>query len=368
MIALSGTHRSTTGTKTRSSANAIGVSTPPSSPGQTRHRSPRQRPDVVAVQPDARRPEPLPALAVPRDHASALPRADDAVAGEDRRRLEVVVAHVVRRHLVVPEQPAAARVEHDERVGVERATGERAAVRQLAATRPTARDSPCRGTGARRRRPRPGTRCRRRPPPSACAHGSLIVSNFQRTVARLRVERIGGAAAARRVADGADQDEALPEDRRDVDELLRRAREMPPPQLASRLRVEGERVGVGLAVDAAVAEREPVRPVVAEPVAPLPAQRAARAVEREDVAAQILDVHGVAGDDRRRREDARDSCAARGTGSASARADSRRCRSRSSSRRLRACRRDPRSAAASPRRSRWPPHPAARHATPPLPP
>src|SRR3954453_2444139 len=35
VTALSGTHRSTTGTKTRSSANAIGVSTPPSSPGHT---------------------------------------------------------------------------------------------------------------------------------------------------------------------------------------------------------------------------------------------------------------------------------------------------------------------------------------------
>src|SRR5205085_8832428 len=106
------------------------------------------------------------------------------------------------------------------------------------------------------------------------------------------------------LADGADEDEPLPEDRRDIDELLRRAREMPPPELASALRVERERVRVGAAVDAAVAESEPVRSVVAKAVAPLPAQRARRAVQCEDVAAQVLHVDGVAGHDRRGREDA----------------------------------------------------------------
>ena len=54
-----------------------------------------------------------PRIPVPRDHATGLPGAEDDVApvhpGEDGRRLEVVVADVVRRHLVVPEQPPVAR-------------------------------------------------------------------------------------------------------------------------------------------------------------------------------------------------------------------------------------------------------------------
>src|SRR4051812_12033989 len=122
--------------------------------------------------------------------------------------------------------------------------------------------------------------------------------------AGLGVERIRGAATARRVADRPDEDEALPEDRRDVHELFGRAREMAAPKFAAALRVERERIRIRDAVDAAVAEGETVRPVVAKPVVTFPALRAGPAVEREDVAAHILDEYGVSGDDGSRGEDA----------------------------------------------------------------
>src|SRR5439155_513146 len=103
---------------------------------------------------------------------------------------------------------------------------------------------------------------------------------------------------------GAQKHEAFPRDRRHVDELLLHARQVPPPELAAGLGGQREGVRVGGAVDAAVGDGEPVRTVVPGVVAARPAQRSGRAVEREDVAAQVLDVDGVVVDDRIRREDA----------------------------------------------------------------
>ena len=122
-----------------------------------------------------------------------------------------------------------------------------------------------------------------------------------------------------------------------------------------------------VAVDAAVAEREPVRPVVAEPVAPLPAQRAA---SRGRARRRCCADPGRRRCRRRRSASTRrcrSSCAARGTGSASARAGARRCRSRSSRRRLRACPRDRAFGSGQSPSPRWPPHPAARHTRSPPP-
>ena len=82
--------------------------------------------------------------------------------------LEVVVAQVVRGHLLVPEQLAGGAVERDERVGVE--------VRPRAAAARSGRPASAgRGRGWRRRgrrgrgsRPPAGTRARRRRSPSGC--------------------------------------------------------------------------------------------------------------------------------------------------------------------------------------------------------
>ena len=99
-----------------------------------------------------------------RSRARPCPRRSRAsrppTLREDRRRLEVVVADVVRRHLVVPEQPPGARVEHEQRVGVERRAREDAAVRPPAC-RPTAPGSSCR----RRARPSSSTETGYQSPP-----------------------------------------------------------------------------------------------------------------------------------------------------------------------------------------------------------
>ncbi len=62
------------------------------------------------------------------------------------------------------------------------------------------------------------------------------------------IERIDRAAAERRVPDRALEDDALPDDRRDVDELLAPAREMPKPEHLAGGRGERERIRVGCAV------------------------------------------------------------------------------------------------------------------------
>src|SRR5205823_7931783 len=97
----------------------------------------------------------------------------------------------------------------------------------------------------------------------------------------------------RRIPDRAREDEALPYDRCDVDELLGLTREMAAPPAGS----------CG-AVHALAVDREPVRTVVASAEAPLPAQGACVAIEREDVAPQVLHVDRVAVGDRSRGEGA----------------------------------------------------------------
>ena len=124
--------------------------------------------------------------------------------------------------------------------------------------------------------------------------------------AGLRVECVDRPAPERHVADRAREHEAPPRQRRDVDELLGRARQVAAPELLAGGGGERERVGVGRAVHAPVGECEPVRPVVARVVAMRPAHGSGRSVEREDVALQVLDVDRVAVGDRGRREEPRE--------------------------------------------------------------
>jgi hypothetical protein len=270
-----------------------------------RDRSTRQRSRVVAVQPDARSPHPATHLAVPSDHEAGLSRADHAASHDDRRCLEVVVADVVRRHLVVPQQAARARVEHEQRIRVSNGTGERAPVGQLGCAAPWRR--------VRVAAVEPSLRVDRDriPQPAAAglprkAPGTLDRDELPAHAAGRGVECVDRSATRRRIADRAEVHEALPQNRGHVDQLLAAAREMQPPQLAPRLGVEGERFGVRRSVDAVVDDREPVRAVVERVVAPRPAKRSGRAVQREDVAAQVLGVNRVRVDDRGRREDARE--------------------------------------------------------------
>ena len=95
------------------------------------HGASRERASVVAMDTDDGRPAANVSLAIPRDHPASFAGADDEVAADDRRVLKVVVANVVRRHLVEPAQAPVARAEREQRVRVQRRARERSAVRQL---------------------------------------------------------------------------------------------------------------------------------------------------------------------------------------------------------------------------------------------
>ena len=195
----------------------------------------------------------------------------------------------MRRDLVVPEQPAGARVEHEQRVRVEHRAGECGAVRPLRRSAPRLRvrvprvEPPVRVD--RDRVPEPAAAGLERVPPRLPDRVELPAHGPGRGV-----ERVDRAAPARRVPDGAREDEAFPDDGRDVDELLGRARQMAAPQLTARCGGERERVRVGRAVDPPVVHGEPVRPLVQRAVAVHPAQRPGGAVERVHVALEVLDV------------------------------------------------------------------------------
>ena len=147
------------------------------------------------------------------------------------------------------------------------------------AIRPTAPGSSSPRRAGLARRPRPGTRAHHRRPRAGTARVPDRVELPAHHSGR-GVERVDRASPARREADGAREDQPFPDDRRDVDELLRRARQVPAPQLTARRGGERERVGVGRAVDPPAVHGEPVRPFVQRAVAVHPAQLPGRARAR----------------------------------------------------------------------------------------
>ena len=134
--ALSRMQRSTTGTKRRPAAYDIGVRTPPQSPGQTVVHATGERAEIVQVRPDRLRPHALARQPVPGDDASRLAGAVHPPPDDDRRGLEVVVAHIVLAHLVVPEKLPGGGAQRHERVCVEGCAGIGAAVRAQARPSP----------------------------------------------------------------------------------------------------------------------------------------------------------------------------------------------------------------------------------------
>src|SRR5439155_26898275 len=90
----------------------------------------------------------------------------------------------------------------------------------------------------------------------------------------------------------------------DVDELLGRRGEVAMPELVSGRGVERKRIRVGRAVDMPIRDGEAVRSVVPREEDLRPAQLAGVAIDSENVAAEILDEDRLAGNDRRRGEDA----------------------------------------------------------------
>ena len=215
----------------------------------------------------------------------------------------MIVSDVVRCCLPVPlERPVAPSRASSE--SVYRARPRYAAPLGRAGVPPHGTGSRCRSTPCRPHRPTRATR-RRHPPPCRGRPSSRRWCQLPAHAARGRVERIQDTLPARKQADRARVDEAVRELRGDVDRLVRRAHEHSAPEhLAGRL-VEGEGGPAGIAVDAPVAGREPVRAAVHLAHARPPDEPAGVRVERKDVAVEILDVHPPAEHDRRRGEHTR---------------------------------------------------------------
>ena len=206
------------------------------------------------MQPDDRGPAPAPRLTVPGDHPPRLSGAEhevDAVERrEDRRRLEVVVPDVVRRHLVVPEQPAVRASSTSSESVYEHRARKRAAVRPLRRPAPGRRVRVARVEPSLRSTetgiPQPAAAGLERKPPRLLDRHELPPhrARLRRRARRSHLVPNGG------IADGAQEDESVPHDRRDVDELLARGRQVPPPRSSPVAASSREGLRVRGAVDA----------------------------------------------------------------------------------------------------------------------
>ena len=143
-----------------------------------------KRADVVPVHPDDGGPAPL---RVSRSQAitrPAFPAPKTTSTPSTSRESASPGSRSPERRAESPGRTRAAtraRFEHEERVGVQHRARESAAVRPLRRTAPRAPGSSCPRRADPASRPRPGFQS---PPPPASSgnlHGSLIVTNFQRT-------------------------------------------------------------------------------------------------------------------------------------------------------------------------------------------
>ena len=247
--------------------------------------------------------------AIPRDHSSGLAAAHDHGAPsderEDRWKLEVVIADVVRRHLIGPTEAACPSREDDEGVRVLDVAGVVATVRTL--RRPTP------GVGIRRAPvdiafgvdgrglPRPAAACHLRVPPG----GENRVEAPPDASSR-RVEAEEDASATGRHPGRARQHQpAVRDHRRNRDRVHGRG-EPCLPDHASSTCIEREGAFVRVPEDHAAGCRHPIRAVAGarEPRAP---QRVPIGERKSlDVAVEILDEDGALTDDRGRCGDARE--------------------------------------------------------------
>ena len=264
-------------------------------------------------------PDDLAALRVGGEHDPGLARGDDQFAPtglhQDRRALEVPVVDVVRGDLVVPLELAGLGVQLDQRVAVEIGAGAARAEGVFA------------GAGERRRVagaevhaalaveggrvPGAAARVDRRLAPEALGHGVEVPE----LLAGLRFERPHRADAAAFVGlfgvdrHGRDEDLAFAEARRHVDALVFVAGQLRRPDLFAVLLVEGEGFGRGAAVDAAVGDDDPVRPVARDFEARGPEHFARFEVDRLHVGGEVLRVDHALVDHRSRGVAAEVACA-----------------------------------------------------------
>ena len=154
-VALPCVQRSTTGTKSARRRRPSATRRRRRSRGRSWTVRAGSGPVVVQVPSDGGLPDAPVCRLVPGDDDAGLAGPDDDVSlraargivREDRRELEVVVADIVGRDLVVPEQLPRPAVEDEQRVGVERRAREGAAVRLRRACRRSDRGSRRRSRG-----------------------------------------------------------------------------------------------------------------------------------------------------------------------------------------------------------------------------
>ncbi len=222
------------------------------------------------------------------------------------RVLEVVVADVVPDDLTEPEHLSGRAVERDERVGVEvrprPARAVRVALRPGERSRVRDREEHTPGGVDRRRVPEAAARVHPGVAPEPGAVGDRVELPARRT--RLRVEGVDDPVPVARVerlgvpGDRAEEDGAVVHRRRHVDPFLRVPGQLADPAHVTGRGVEGERGPVGGAEERVVAEGDAVRTDAGAIERVLPEQCAGVAVERVDVAAQILEVDRVSEHDR----------------------------------------------------------------------
>ena len=248
-----------------------------------------------------------------RDQRDLGLNAADRHGREDRRDLQVVVANVVGNGLAEPQPLSGLAVERDERVGVEVGAGAARSVGELlgAVQRPRVgdRDEDAPLSVDRGRVPQAAAAVDLGVPKELGAVGDRVerplrlacggVEGPDDAVAVALVERLGVAR------DRADQDVAVVELGRHVDALVVVADQLlAGPQQLAGLGVEREGAGLGGAVEAAVAQGDAVRSDARLIERVLPLDLAGRAVQREDVRVEVLEVDGAVEGDRRRGEDA----------------------------------------------------------------
>src|SRR5690606_1029645 len=230
------------------------------------------------------------------EHDLAVPGA-----GEDGRVLEVPVVDVVRQHLVVPDDPAGAAVELDQRVRVE--------VRAWAARPPGELGGADEGAGVGHRDvevasaveagrvPQAAAGVEVRPAPQVLRYG--VEGPFG--LAGARVERpqhalaLAGEEVAGVARHGRDVDGAAVHAGRHVDAFEVVLDEFLAPQLAAGRGVQREGVRAGRAEHLAVGDGDAVRADAAVVVGLGPADGAGAQVDRVHVGVEVLGVDDASG-------------------------------------------------------------------------
>ena len=238
--------------------------------------------------------------------------AADRHPPEYGRDLQVIIAEIVRGHLLVPKNFAGLPVEGDQAVRVQVRARTAGPVRVVRRAREGPRvgdcdENPALGIGGTRV-PQPAAEVDVRMSPQA---GILDRAPLPPDRARTRVERVDGPCDTRLLAEkrgverhSAGDHHAVDQLRRDVDPAMVVCGQLTGPHLRAGARVQREHAGRGDAVDAPVAVADSVGAGTRDTHLMLPSELAGVRVDCGDVGVQLLYVHGPIEHDRLRGDDA----------------------------------------------------------------